>query len=53
LAIAWKEIEHLHHLVEYYQGATQTTVYLRSEFEEAYKQFTKEQHLFTTNIDEF
>jgi hypothetical protein len=27
---------------EYYQGATQTTVYLKSEFEEAYNQFTKE-----------
>jgi hypothetical protein len=41
LATALKELEHLRHLVEYYQGATHTTVYLRSEFEEAYKQFTK------------
>jgi hypothetical protein len=53
LVAARKELEHLRHLVEYYQGATQTAVYLRSEFEEAYKQFTKERHLFTTKIVEF
>jgi hypothetical protein len=48
-----KELEHLRHLVEYYQGATQTAVYLRSEFEESYKQFTKERHLFIAKIDDF
>jgi hypothetical protein len=43
----------LRQLVEYYQGTTQTTVYLRSDFEEAYNKFTKERHLFTVNIVEF
>jgi hypothetical protein len=46
-----KELEHLHHLFEYYKGTTQTTVYLRSDFEEAYTQFKKERHLFTKKID--
>jgi hypothetical protein len=42
----------LRHLAEYYQGTTQTTVYLRSEFEEAYNQFKTERHLFTEKITE-
>jgi hypothetical protein len=33
--VALKELEHLHHLTEYYQGTTQAMRYLRSEFEEA------------------
>jgi hypothetical protein len=53
LVSALKELEHLRHLVEYYQGAIQTTVYLTSEFKKSYKQFTKEKHLFTTKIVEF
>jgi hypothetical protein len=52
LATTLKELEHLCHLAEYYQGTTQTTVYLRSEFEEAYNKFKKERHLFTAKIVE-
>ena len=53
LVFALKELEHLRHLAEYYQGTTQTTVYLSSEFEEAYNKFKKERHSFTTKIVEF
>jgi DNA repair ATPase RecN len=53
LAVAREELDHLRHLAEYYQGATEIVVYLRSELEESYKQFTKEQHLFTKKITEF
>jgi hypothetical protein len=52
LATTLKELEHLRHLAEYYQGTTQTTVYLRSEFKEAYNKFTNERHLFTAKIVE-
>jgi hypothetical protein len=34
--ITLKELEHLCHLDKYYQDTTQATVYLRSEFKEAY-----------------
>jgi hypothetical protein len=52
LTTALKELEHLHHLAEYYRNVTQTTIYLRSKFEEAYIQFKKERHLFTAKITE-
>jgi hypothetical protein len=40
------------HLDEYYQSTTQTAIYLRSEFEEAYNNFTHERHLFSMKIVE-
>jgi hypothetical protein len=52
LVTALKELEHLCHLEKYYQDTTQTTVYLRSEFKEAYNKFTDERHLFTARIIE-
>jgi hypothetical protein len=52
LAVALKELEHLHHLAKYYQDTTQGTMFLRSEFKEAYKKFIDEQHLFTARITE-
>ena len=39
---AQKEFEHLRHLVDYYKGATQTTVYLKDEFDKVYGDFKKE-----------
>jgi hypothetical protein len=42
LVAAMKELEHLRHLVKYYQDTTQGAVYLRSEFKEAYNKFTDE-----------
>jgi hypothetical protein len=52
LVTALKELEHLCHLAKYYQDTTQATVYLRSEFQEAYSKFTDERHLFTAKIVE-
>jgi hypothetical protein len=52
LAAALKELEHLCHLVKYYQDTTQVVVFLRSEFQEAYNKFTDERHLFTARIVE-
>jgi hypothetical protein len=49
---ALKELEHLFHLAKYYQDSTQATVFLRSEFQEAYSKFTYERHLFTARIVE-
>jgi hypothetical protein len=42
LVVALKELEHLHHLVKHYQDSTQATVFLRSEFQDAYNKFTNE-----------
>jgi DNA repair ATPase RecN len=42
LATALKELEHLCHLAKYYQDTTQDAVYLRSEFQEAYRKFIDE-----------
>jgi hypothetical protein len=42
LAVALKELEHLHHLEKYYQDSTHAMVFLRSESQEAYKKFTSE-----------
>jgi hypothetical protein len=53
LATALKELEHLRHLEKYYQDSTQATVFLRSEFQDAYSKFTNERHLFTTGIVNF
>ena len=52
MAASLKELEHLHHLEKYYQDTTQAAVFLRSEFQEAYKKFTDEGHLFTARIVE-
>jgi hypothetical protein len=48
-----KELEHLCHLEKYYQESTQATVFLRSEFQDAYSKFTNEWHLFTEGIVDF
>jgi hypothetical protein len=53
LATTLKELEHLCHLEKYYQDSTQATVFLRSEFQDAYDKFMNEQHLFTAGIDDF
>jgi hypothetical protein len=53
LAPTLKEMENLRHLVKYYQDSTQATVFLRSEFQDAYNKFTNERHLFTTGIAHF
>jgi hypothetical protein len=53
LSSTLKELEHLHHLVEYYKGTMQTVVYLKGEFEEFYSEFKKERHLLTMKIVEF
>jgi hypothetical protein len=53
LAASKKELDHLRHLVKYYQDSTQTIVFLRSEFRETYVQFTSERNLFTTCIGNF
>ena len=47
------ELEHLRHLEKYYQDSTQATVFLRSEFQDAYAKFTNEQHLVTVGIANF
>jgi hypothetical protein len=48
-----EELEHLHHLVKYYKGATQTILYLKDEFIGVYNEFKKERHLLTEIIVEF
>jgi hypothetical protein len=53
LAATLKELEHLHHLAEYYKSAMQTVVYLKGEFNGVYNEFKKERHLLTANIVEF
>jgi hypothetical protein len=52
LATTLKELEHLCHLVKYYQDTTQVAMFLRSEFQEAYSKFTDERHLFIARISE-
>jgi DNA repair ATPase RecN len=42
LAATLKELEQLHHLYKYYHDTTHAIVYLRSEFQEAYRKFTDE-----------
>jgi hypothetical protein len=53
LATAKKELDHLCHLAKYYQDSTQATIFLKSEFREAYAQFTSERNLFTVCIADF
>jgi hypothetical protein len=53
LAAALLELEHLFHLAKYYQDSTQSMVFLRSEFQDAYIKFTNERNLFTIGITEF
>jgi hypothetical protein len=53
LVIAMKELEHLSHLEKYYQDSTQATMFLRSEFHDAYSKFMNERNLFTTRITDF
>jgi hypothetical protein len=50
LATALKELEHVHHLVKYYQDTTQVAVYLRRKFKEPYRKITNERRLFTARI---
>jgi hypothetical protein len=42
LVVALKELDHLPHLVKYYQDSTQATMFLRSDFQDAYDKFTNE-----------
>jgi hypothetical protein len=42
LGTALKEMEHLRHLEKYYQDFMQATVFLRSDFQDAYAKFTNE-----------
>lgn len=37
-------------MAKYYQDSTYATVFLRSEFQDAYSKFTNERHIFTTRI---
>jgi hypothetical protein len=53
LAAALKELEHLRHLEKYYQDSTLATMFLRSEFQDAYAKFMNERHLFTVGIVNF
>jgi hypothetical protein len=53
LADTREELEHLHHLVKYYKGATHTTLYLKDEFNKVYNEFKKERHMLTKNIVKF
>jgi hypothetical protein len=53
LVIALKDLEHMCHLEKYYHESTQTTIFLRSEFQNAYNKFMSERHLITAGIDEF
>jgi hypothetical protein len=41
LATALKELDHLHHLVKYYQGSMQAKVFLKNEFQYAYAKFIR------------
>jgi len=43
----------LDHMAKYYQDSTQAIVFLKSEFREAYTQFTSERHLFTACVANF
>jgi hypothetical protein len=53
LVIALNDLEHLFHLVKYYQDSTQATIFLRNEFQYAYNKFTSQWHLFTAGIADF
>jgi hypothetical protein len=53
LATALKDLDHLCHLVKYYQDSMQTTVFQKSEFQYDYEKFTRERHIFTIGITDF
>jgi len=53
LAASNKGLDHLCHLVKYYQYLMQEIVFPRSEFRETYGQFTSERNLFTICIVNF
>jgi hypothetical protein len=53
LVFTLKELEHLCHLVKYYQDSMQAMVFLRSEFQDAYTKFTSERYLFIVGIADF
>jgi hypothetical protein len=53
LTVALKDLEQLHHLEKYYQDSMQTTIFLKSEFQDAYAKFTNKRHLFTAGIVDF
>jgi hypothetical protein len=53
LAIAKKELDHLRHLEKYYQDSTQAIVFMKSEFQDAYENFTRERHLFTACLADY
>jgi len=42
LVVVLTELENLRHLEKYYQESTQATMFLRSEFQDAYSKFTSE-----------
>jgi hypothetical protein len=50
LDAAQKEPNHLNHLVKYYQDSTHATIFLKSEFQDAYAKFTSEIHLFNACV---
>jgi hypothetical protein len=53
LDAANKELDHLRHLMKYYQDSTQASVFLKIEFREACAQFMSKRHLFTTYVADF
>jgi hypothetical protein len=53
LATKNKELDYMHHMVKYYKDSMQATFFLKSEFREAYAQYTSERHLFTPCIANF
>jgi hypothetical protein len=53
LVAALKELELLRHLEKCYQESKYATMFLRSEFQDAYAKFTNERHLFTVGIADF
>jgi hypothetical protein len=48
-----KELDYLRHLEKYYQDSTQATVFMKSEFQDAYANFTSERHIFTTCVVDY
>jgi hypothetical protein len=53
MAATLKELDHIPHLEKYYQDSTQDTVFLISEFQDAYDKFMSERHLFPAGIANF
>jgi hypothetical protein len=53
LASTLKDLYHLCHLEKYYQDSTQATMFLKSEFQDAYAKFTNKRNIFTESIAGF